>query len=76
MSPVVGTVKPELVDPSTKDSCVLSCAQVSGIVDSTGDPPYGSTDLGPLFEVEERLEQAIAAAGVGERPPELGSKWG
>lgn len=27
---------------------------------------YGRTDLGPLFEVEEQLEQVIAAAGVGE----------
>jgi hypothetical protein len=27
---------------------------------------YGSTDLGRLFELEERLESAISAAGVGE----------
>jgi hypothetical protein len=27
---------------------------------------YGSTDLDPLFELENELEEAIAAAGVGE----------
>lgn len=27
---------------------------------------YGSTDLGPLFALEEELEQAVADAGVGE----------
>ena len=27
---------------------------------------YGSTDLGRLFELEDRLESAISAAGVGE----------
>jgi hypothetical protein len=27
---------------------------------------YGSTDLQRLFDLEERLEQAISAAGVGE----------
>lgn len=27
---------------------------------------YGSTDLQPLFALEEQLEQAIAAAGAGE----------
>lgn len=27
---------------------------------------YGSTDLGPLHALEDRLEQAIASAGVGE----------
>ena len=27
---------------------------------------YGSTDLSRLFSLEERLEQAINAAGVGE----------
>lgn len=27
---------------------------------------YGSTDLDPLFALEDKLEQAISAAGVGE----------
>ena len=27
---------------------------------------YGSTDLGPLFALEDKLEQAIAAEGSGE----------
>jgi hypothetical protein len=30
------------------------------------DFAYGSTDLSRLFALEEQLEQAIAAAGVGE----------